>query len=126
MHEAQVKSIVWMGSSLEDVRQFPDDVRQSVGYALYAAQRGGKSDIAKPLKGLVKRGGVLEIVADYDRDTYRTVYAVKLGECVYVLHAFQKKSRKGRKMTARNLKLIKSRYAAARLHSETCEKGCGA
>lgn len=100
------------------MRDFPEGVRQAVGYALYAAQRGGKSTAAKPLKGIVTGGGVLEIVEDHDTDTYRSVYTVRLGCAIYVLHAFQKKSRKGRKLARKDLRLIKQRYAAAQAHSE--------
>lgn len=118
MDESRVRPIVWMGSSLSDVRGFPTAVRQSLGYALFVAQRGGKSDAAKPLKGIVKGGGILEIVEDRAGNAFRAVYAVKIGGRLYVLHAFQKKSPKGKKMTLRDLKLIKARYEAARTHAE--------
>lgn len=118
MDGSRLKPIVWIGSSLDDVRDFPDGVRQAVGFALYAAQRGGKSTAAKPLRGIVTGAGVLEIVEDHDTDTYRAVYTVRLGSSIYVLHAFQKKSRKGRQLAKKDLRLIKQRYAAAQAHSE--------
>jgi phage-related protein len=86
---ASLKPVEWVGSSLDDLKEFPEDVRQTVGYALYLAQCGEKHPSAKPLKGF--RGtGVLEIVEDFDGDTYRAVYTVKLAGVVYVLHTFQK------------------------------------
>lgn len=90
---AQSKSVIWMGSSLRDLKKFPVEVKDVMGYALYQAQIGGKAATAKPLTGF---GGatVLEIVEDFRRDTYRAVYSVKFSEAVYVLHAFQKKSKK--------------------------------
>src|SRR5512146_206483 len=91
---ASPKPVEWVGSSLDDLKEFPEDVRQCVGYALYLAQCGEKHPSAKPLKGF-KGAGVLEIVEDFDGDTYRAVYTLKLAGVVYVLHAFQKKSKKG-------------------------------
>jgi phage-related protein len=90
---AQSKSVIWMGSSLRDLKKFPAEVKGVMGYALYQAQIGGKAAAAKPLTGF---GGatVLEIVEDFRSDTYRAVYTVKFSEAVYVLHAFQKKSKK--------------------------------
>ena len=87
-----LKPIEWIASSLDDLRDFPEDVQQSMGYALYQAQCGGKHPDAKPLKGF-KGAGVLEVIEDFDGDTYRAVYTVKFDGAVYVLHAFQKKSK---------------------------------
>ena len=88
------KPLFWVGSSLEDLKEFPAGVKEVVGYALHLAQAGGKHPSAKPLKGL---GGAstLEVVSDFDGDTFRAVYTVKLKGAVYALHAFQKKSKKG-------------------------------
>jgi phage-related protein len=88
------KDVIWMGSSLKDLRSFPDEVKQVFGAAIYYAQRGGKHPQASPMKGY-KGAGILEIVEDHDRDTYRCMYTVRYGNKVYVLHAFQKKSKKG-------------------------------
>ena len=88
------KSVTWMGSALKDLRSFPDEVKQVFGVAIYFAQRGGKHPQAKPMKGY-KGGGVLEIVEDYDRNTYRCIYTVRFSNKIYILHAFQKKSKKG-------------------------------
>ena len=83
-----------------------------MGYALYLAQIGDKHPSAKPLKGYVG-AGVLEIVDNYDGDTYRTVYKVKLAGVVYVLHAFQKKSKKGIATPKKDIDLIKKRLKLA-------------
>jgi len=77
---------------LKDLRSFPDEVRDYVGYALYEAQLGNKSRAAKSLLGF-RSAGVVEIIKDYHTDTYRAVYTVKFGGIIYVLHAFQKKSK---------------------------------
>jgi phage-related protein len=71
-----VKPVEWVGSSLDDLRDFPEEVQQVIGYALYLAQCGDKYEHAKPLKGF-KGVGVLEVVEDFDGDTYRAVYTVK-------------------------------------------------
>lgn len=83
-----------MGHALEDVKAFPDEVKRVIGFALHVAQSGGKHPDAKPLKGF-GGAGVLEVVEDFDGDAYRAVYTVKFVGAVYVLHAFQKKSRRG-------------------------------
>lgn len=83
-----------------------------MGYALHQAQTGGKHPDAKPLTGF-KGAGVLEVVEDFDGDTFRAVYTVKLKGVVYVLHAFQKKSRKGIKTPKQDIDLVKLRLKAA-------------
>jgi phage-related protein len=83
----------FVGSSRDDLSGFPDDVKRSVGLALRAAQKGSKHPDAKPLKGFTG-AGVLEIISDFDGNTFRAVYTVRLKGVIYVLHAFQKKSRK--------------------------------
>ena len=89
-----VKPVNWIASSYKDFRAFPDAVQDKMGYALYQAQIGEKHASAKPLKGF-GGAGVLEIVTDHVCDTFRTVYTVKFALAVYVLHAFQKKSKSG-------------------------------
>jgi len=107
-----LKPIRWAGTSREDLRAFPKEVKNTVGSALTSAQLGGKHPAAKPLKGF-KGAGVLEIVDDYDGDTYRAVYTVRIAEIVYVLHAFQKKSKKGIETPKSNRDLIKLRLRLA-------------
>src|SRR5436190_9011048 len=88
------KPVRWVGSSKEDLRKFPQEVRRRVGGALWDAQRGLKAPFAKPLRGFGS-AGVLEIVDVHHGDSYRAVYTVRFAEVVYVLHAFQKKSKRG-------------------------------
>ncbi|MBW4621204.1 MAG: type II toxin-antitoxin system RelE/ParE family toxin [Cyanosarcina radialis HA8281-LM2] len=109
--EIPLRSLVWMGDSRKNIREFPEEVRASVGYALQLVQAGETPLEAKPFKGV--GSGVYEIVKRYDTDTYRAVYAVKIGETIYVLHAFQKKSKKGIKTPQADVELIKQRYKDA-------------
>ena len=109
MHdEPSLKPVVWVGSSLRDLREFPEPVQDQMGYALYVAQRGGKHRDAKALGGL-GGAGVLEVVTDYRGDTFRAVYTVRYAATVFVLHAFQKKSKTGRKTPRREIELVKQR-----------------
>ena len=86
-------------------------MRREVGYALFVAQNGEKADSAKPLKGF--GGGILEVVENHDGDTYRAVYTVRFASAVYVLHAFQKKSKAGIKTPKKDMDLIEARLKAA-------------
>ncbi len=110
-----VKPLYWVGSSLRDLRGFPSAVRRVMGQALHDAQHGEKHPGARPLKGF-GGAGVLEIVEDDDGDTYRAVYTVKLAGVVYVLHAFQKKSKRGRETPKKDIDLIERRLREARVH----------
>jgi phage-related protein len=101
------KPVFWVGDSKKRLVEFPQDVRVAIGHALSEAQNGRKADYAKPLKGI--DGGVFEIVSDHDTDTYRGIYAVKLGEHIYVLHAFKKKSKSGIATPKPDVELIKTR-----------------
>lgn len=103
--------MVWLGDSLKQVRHFPVEVRREIGSALYDAQKGKKSPDAKPFKGI--GSGVFEIVTRFDTDTYRTIYAVKIGQRVYVLHAFQKKAKQGIKTPQNEVETIRHRYKQA-------------
>lgn len=107
-----LKPIRWVGSSLRDLKSFPAEVRSDVGFALYAAQNGETDPSAKPMKGF---GGasVMEIVAPFLGDTWRAVYTVRFQDVVYVLHAFQKKSKSGRATPKKELELIRQRLAIA-------------
>ncbi len=106
------KPIFWVASSRKDVRAFPKGVRQTVGQALFDAQTGGKHPDAKPLKGF-KGAGVLEVVEDDDGSAYRAVYTVKFAGVVYVLHAFQKKSKRGIKTPPEEIEKVKARLKLA-------------
>jgi phage-related protein len=107
-----IKPVIWLGSSREDLREFPDPVQDHIGYALYVAQLGGKHRDAKALTGF-GGAGVLEIVKDYRGDTFRGVYTLRYAGAVYVLHAFQKKSKTGRETPRRDLELIQQRLRQA-------------
>ena len=112
------KPLFWIASCKKDLLAFPADVRDVIGYALDLAQRGGKHPDAKPLKGY-KGSGVLEIVDDYDGDTYRAIYTIRFDEAVYALDAFQKKSRKGIATPQVDLDRIKRRLKTAEdMHAE--------
>ena len=107
-----LKPLDFIGSSREDLKEFPDEVKQDIGYALFEAQKGQKSEAAKPLKGF-GGAGVLEIIERFDGDTYRAVYTVKFREVVYVLHCFQKKSKSGIKTPQQEIELIQRRLRVA-------------
>jgi len=111
-----MRGLRWVGSSYDDLLALPAEVRREVGYALYVAQKGDKAGQVKPLKGM--GGGVLEVIEDYDGDTYRAVYTVRFASAVYVLHAFQKKSKSGIKTPKKDLELIETRLKAARRMEE--------
>ena len=103
------------GVQPEDLREFPEQVCHVMGFALWQAQLGRKHLGTKVLKGF-GRAGVLEVIEDHDGDTYRAVYTVKLAGAVYVLHAFQKKSKKGIKTPAAEMNVIRRRLKAAEEH----------
>lgn len=107
--------IIWMRSSREDLKSFPEQVRRDIGHALYTAQQGGTDPAAKPLKGF---GGtrVMEIVDRHGTNTYRAAYTVQFAGRIYVLHAFQKKSKKGIATPQKETDLIRQRLAAAERH----------
>jgi phage-related protein len=101
-----------MGSSRKDLRAFPESVQDHMGYALYVAQLGGRHRDAKPLSGF-GGAGVLEVVKDHRGDTFRAVYTVRFAGRVFVLHAFQKKSKTGRATPRRDIELIMQRLREA-------------
>lgn len=109
------KPIFWLASTRKDIREFPKQVRQTFGQALFDAQMGYKHPDAKPLRGF-GGGGVLEVIEDHEGNTYRAVYTVKFAGAVYVLHAFQKKSKRGSKTGPRDIAKIKTRLKEAERH----------
>lgn len=114
LHE---KPLHWIGSAKKDYLAFPADVQSDMGYALGLAQLGGKHPRAKPWKG--EGAGVLEIVEDHRGDTYRAIYTVRFADVVYVLHAFQKKSKTGRKTPQQDVELIAERLKRAQADFES-------
>jgi len=112
-----LKPLVWIRSSKNDLKKFPRIAQSHLGFALKVAQSGGKHIDAKPMKGF-SGASVIEIVEDYDGDTYRAVYTVKFADAIYVLHAFQKKSKSGIATPKRDLDLIEERLRRAKeLHA---------
>ena len=105
------KPLFWVGSAKDELREFPEAVKDEIGTALSVAQFGGKHPSAKPWKG--EGPGVLEVVEDHRGDTYRAVYTVRFEGAVYVLHAFQKKSPKAAKTAHTDVELIAKRLKAA-------------
>ena len=107
-----IKPVIWIGSSRRDLRAMPDEARRGIGQALYTAQQGETDPAAKPLKGF---GGarVMEIVERDRSGTYRAVYTAQLGDAIYVLHAFQKKSKRGIATPKPEIDLIRRRLADA-------------
>jgi len=109
-----------VASAKKDLLEMPDQVVDLVGYALYLAQCGFKHPQAKPLKGFGS-AGVLEVVEDDDGNAYRAVYTIRFSNRVYVLHCFQKKSRKGIETPKQDMDLIEARLKLSRRHSEGAE-----
>jgi phage-related protein len=107
------KPVRWVASSKDDLSAFPNDVKSRIGGALWDAQIGLKSPATKPLRGFGD-AGVLEVVVDFDGNTFRTVYTVRFAKAVYVLHAFQKKSRRAMATPQSDMALIGTRLARAK------------
>ena len=107
-----LRPLVWVGNSKRNIQAFPKGAQKIIGDELQLIQFGGMPKDAKPFKGIAS--GVIEIAVRHEGDAYRTVVAVQLGERIYVLHAFQKKSKKGIATPRRDVELIKQRYAEAK------------
>lgn len=110
--DIKLRPISWVGSSLDDLKKLPKTVQREIGFALHQIQEGEMPSNTKPLKNL--GAGILEIASDYNKNTYGTVYAVKLGNIIYVLHVFQKKSKHGIATPKQEIDLIKKRLATAK------------
>jgi phage-related protein len=116
-----LRPLLWIASSKRDYQAFPARVQDNLGFELFLAQTGQHPPSAKPMKGL--GGGTVELVEDFDGDTYRCVYTVRFGEAVYVLHAFKKKSKQGIKTPTSDIELIKRRLKdAERDHAQRFRK----
>jgi len=107
-----MKPVEWIGSSYKDFIALPETVQNAMGHALYLAQIGRAHASAKPLKGF-GGAGVVELVEDDSHGTYRAVYTVKFESAIYVLHAFQKKSKKGIKTPRDEIELVRRRLKVA-------------
>jgi phage-related protein len=107
-----LKPLHWVGSSKRDLLSLPGAVMDLFGFALYLAQDGKKHEQAKPLRGFGS-ASVLEVVEDWDRSTYRAVYTVRFESAVFVLHVFQKKSKRGAATPKADIDLIRERLKVA-------------
>jgi phage-related protein len=108
---SSLKPVVWLGNSLRELKTFPAAVQDEMGYAIYLAQCGQKHVSARPLKGL--GSGVLEVISDHRGDTFRSVYTMRFADRVFVLHAFQKKSKRGVATPKADIDLITQRLKQA-------------
>lgn len=108
-----MKSLKWIGSSKKDLLKFPEEVRSEMGFALYTAQLGESHESAKMFKG--HGTGIYEIVSDHDKNAYRAIYIANMGNAIYVLHAFQKKSKKGIATPKEEINVIKERLKQLKL-----------
>lgn len=103
----KMKDIAFLGASLDDIKAFPDDIRQDVGYQLHLVQSGEMPTDFKYMKSI--GAGVIEIRQKDENGIYRTIYTAKFADCVYVLHAFVKKTQKTSKA---DIEIAKSRLKA--------------
>lgn len=122
MANQEEKPLAWIGSSKRDLMALPTKVRKFFGHALDFAQRGEQHDAAKVLKGF-GGAGVLEIIEDDQGSTYRAVYTVKFAEAVFVLHVFQKKSKRGIATPKVDMSTIRERLKIAeQVAQEICDE----
>lgn len=101
-----MKELFWFRSTLKELRSYPTDVKREIGFALYHAQCGKKNENITPLK---KFSDVFEIKSDYDTNTFRAIYTIEIKNAIYVIHVFQKKSKRGSKTPKEDLEKIKTR-----------------
>ena len=116
-----LKPVEWMGSSKSDLKRFPDPVQGRMGFAVCRARPGRRHRDAKPLKGF--GSGVVEVVVRHDGDTFRAVCTVRFEGAVHVLHAFQKKAKRGIATPKQELDLVRRRLAAAERHYRDTQSG---
>lgn len=108
-----LKPVYFISSARTDLQKFPKPVRDDIGFDLYQVQGGITPASAKPLTGL---SGVMEIVERYNKDTYRAIYVVNLGDTLYVLHCFKKKSKRGIRTPKEDINVIRQRLRQAQMH----------
>lgn len=107
-----MRPVVWLGNSRKNIQAFPPDARRIIGGELQLMQYGGMPKDAKPFRGI--GSGVIEFAIRHDGEAYRTVVALQFGRNIYVLHAYQKKSKKGIATPKQDVDLIKQRYKEAK------------
>ncbi len=118
-----MKKLTWLVDSLRNLRMFPPPVQDEIGFALYFAQLGETHSRAKPLHGL--GSGVMEIASNDPSGTYRAVYTVSIGDSIYVVHAFQKKSKAGVATPKAEIELVRRRLNQLRNEVRNVEKISG-
>ena len=111
------KPLFWVGSSREDLREFPKEVRRKAGVQLRAVQRGQTPTDFKPMPSV---GPGVQEIRIRTKETYRVFYVARFEETVYVLHAFQKKTQKTSKQ---DVQLGQRRYKAMLTHREEQQRG---
>ena len=117
---SHMKKLVWLADSRSGVKSFPLEVQDTVGYALYLAQLGGMSSQAKPLHGL--GSGVMEVAVHDVQGAFRAVYTVSIGDSIYVVHAFQKKSKAGIATPKVEMDLVRQRLKQLRKEVKDAEE----
>jgi phage-related protein len=117
----RLRPLYWIASSLKDLKAMPVPLEKAFGTARRSVQLGGMPRTGKLLRGF-GRAGVLELADDYDRGTYRAVYTVHFPGAVYVLHVFQKKSKRGIATPRQDMNLVRRRYQLAQNHYRTIEQ----
>ena len=115
-----MKELKWFADSRSNLKSFPAGIQYDIGFALYVVQLGEMSAKAKPLHGL--GGGVMEIAANDESGTYRAVYTVSIGEAIYLIHAFQKKSKDGIATLKSDIELVRNRLKQLRSAVKNAEK----
>lgn len=112
MNDSLTKSLKFVSESTREIlRDFPENVRRSIGTDLRHVQYGKKPTSSTPMKNI--GSGIMDIVIDYDKETYRCVYIAKLHNAIWVLHAFHKKSKTGIKTPQKEINTIKRRLKQA-------------
>jgi len=106
------KKVIWLGDSRKRISKFPIEVKRTIGHALYFAQAGDHHPHTKIMKGL--GSGVYEIFEDHRKGTFHAIYTIKFSEKIYVLHAFQKKSKAGIKTPKEEIDVIEKRLKLAK------------
>lgn len=118
---AEEKKITWLSSTLKDIKKLPEDVQDDIGYVLHLVQNGETDSSIKALTGKDLKG-VYEIRTDFDKNTYRAVYVLNLGDVIYMLHVFQKKSKKGIETPKPDMDIIRARLKLAKEEAEHDKK----
>ena len=115
------KKVKWLASSLKDIKKLPEDVQDDIGYVLHLVQNCDTHSSIKALTGKEFKG-VYEIKTDFDKNTYRAVYVINIGDMIYMLHVFQKKSKKGIETPKPDMDIIRARLKLAKEDAEHGEK----